>query len=51
MLSWLNISYIFTSQTIEFSINSNLKTYIGKLTKGILKRIKNDDEDDEIIIF
>jgi hypothetical protein len=37
MLSWLNISYIFIGQTIEFSINSNLKIYIGKLTRGLKK--------------
>jgi hypothetical protein len=29
MLYWLNMCYIFTSQTIEFLINSNFKIYIG----------------------
>lgn len=37
MLSWLSISYIFIGQIIEFSINSNLKIYIGKLTRGLEK--------------
>ncbi len=37
MLCMLNISYISTSQKIEFSINSNFQIYIGKLTRGFKK--------------
>jgi hypothetical protein len=37
MLSWLNISYIFIGQIIEFLINYNFKIYIGKLTRGLEK--------------